>query len=478
MMMQMLRKIIISLLLFFLFSLTLCACTKKPEKFDPPRLLGTVPISSVISVNNYHDVLSEWTKRGYRNMTVVHVGPLDGLAYIPAERMKAIKTRLKAGTGESEAGLKATYRDYLFAASRLGLIKRIYWIIPFNHLNFIDAERRIRHFLETETSHFRPKDVEAMRINNGCVSGSLFNIETHICSLATMPYLPEPVLMTMDMGFFPVFSVTKGINKLGAMKEFFDVMAAKQLQVQALHVVSLPSLKAMHGYLSEQALTLLKEPDLHGKGNPLGLWTARDSADNMLSGGGAKEAASFLKDRIREYPEDPYLILMSATARALLRDKATALDSMSGLCATKPKFCRGLADVGVALRNWGDMAGATEFFQKALELRPGLDSARLEFALTLYVDGKYAEAASALSGISNPDYIVASVLLRGDCAYSMKKENEALRFYEKALSDYQEAGGYRLGNLEKESLNRLKTIYEKRNDQKGLKLLSRMPWID
>jgi len=472
----MLQKIIIVLLLFQLFSLY--ACTEKPEKLDPPHLLGKEPISSAAAVNNYHDVLSEWTKRGYRNMTVVHVGPLDGLAFIPAERMKAVKTLLKAGQGGSEAGQKVTYRDYLFAASRLGLIKRIYWIIPFRHLDFIDAEMRTQHFLRTETSHFRPKDVDAMRFNNGCVSGSIFDIETHICSPATMPHVSEPVLMTMDMGFFPAFSVTKGVNKLGAIKEFFDVMVAKQFKVQSLHIISLPSLKAMHGYLSEQSLTLLKEPDLLGRGNPPGLWTARDNADNMLSGGGANEAASFLKDRIRESPDDPYLILMSATARALLMDKAAALDSMSGLCATKPEFCRGIADAGVALRDKGDMSGAIEFFNKALELKPGLDSMRLEFARTLYADGKFDTAASVLSGISNPEYIVASGLLRGDCAYSMKKENEAMTFYEKALAAYQEAGGYRLSSFELESLNRLKAIYEKQNDQKGLKLLSKTPRID
>ena len=451
------------------------ACSERPHSSAPPRLVGAEPISAT-SVTGYRDVLSAWMTEGYRNRTVIHIGPKDGLAFVPDKKLSAIKSFLTDGSSGADTGGRITGDNYLFVASRLGLVNRIFWITPYNHFSYINAEERVLSFVRNQASIFRQQDIDSLRFRNGCVSGNLAGVETSLCSPSTIPQLAEPALVLLDTGFFPVYAAERGISTLHAMKELFDLMALQKIRTPAFFVVSSPEAAVMHGYLSGEALAILKEPSTTKQESPPPLWTARDQADNMLSGGGIREAAQYLQENIGAHADDPYLILMQATARAMLGKREPALQAMAVLCAEKPSFCSGIADAGVLLRERGDLAGAEAFFLKALSLRPDLDSARLEYALTLYASRRYAEAKSEASALSQKSsFAVAGGFLLGDCALAEGRETEAIDWYEKALASYGNAGGYRLSRREQESLARLKSLYTKRNHQEGLKSLKKTP---
>lgn len=407
-------------------------------------------------------------------MTVVHVGPTDGLASLAAERIKAVKAVMTGKPAAEDLRDKITSDNYLFVASRLRLIKRIFWIIPYRHLDFINAEERVRSFLGSNASPFRQQDIDSMRLENGCVSGTLAAVEVHICSPGTMPPLQEPVLVSIDAGFFPALAGRKGISNLGAIRQFIEFMALKNIGTAAVSVTSSPGLKAMSRYIPEEIATILKNPSMIKEVSPPPLWTVRDQADNMLTGGGIREALRYLDTNAAAFPDDPYLILMRSTAQVLLSRRSAAAGRIIGLCTRNADFCGGITDTGIQLRERGDLPGAEEFFKKALSPHPHLDPARFEYALTLYRSGKHAQAdKEARTLLSNPFYAVSSAFLLGDCAYGLKRDEESLRWYEAALKAYRDAGGYRLSGWEQESLNRLKSLYEKRNDQRGLKSLER-----
>lgn len=471
-MMKLQRWTIISLLTGMFFLPVLHGCFEKPKKVDSPQIFGVDPFPSVISVTSYYDVLSAWMKGGYRKMTVVHAGPRDGMAFIPEARMKEIKELLNNTQKEAAGENLITADNYLFAAARLGLIQRVLWIIPYSQLAFINAEERIQHFLRDETSSFRKKDIESMKFRNGCVSGALWNIETHICSPSSMPSLQMPVLMTLNIGFFPPFAAEKGVSNLSAMKEFFDLLAHREIRTDSLHLVSLTDYAARHAYLQEEALAILKEPALLRKATPA-LWVLRDQADNMLTGGGTWEASLLLDRVMKEYRDDPYLTIMRETAHAFLSEKSSALTALERLCEEKTVYCRAMTDIGVDLREKGDLSAASGFLEKALTLWPESDRVRMEYARTLYDRKLYAKASEVLLHMKDPVYAVSAFLLQGDCSYAQKREDEALTLYQQALKSYQEAGGYRLGSREQEGLNRLKAIYTKRSDQKGLESLDK-----
>jgi tetratricopeptide (TPR) repeat protein len=452
------------------------ACSDHPVGRTSPRVLGIDPLPAAAPAADHGEILSAWIRAGYRNMTVVHVGPRDGLDSVPAGRMGEIKARLKEGRVDAAGGVPVTQDNYLSVAARLGLINRLYWLIPYDYLHYLNAEDRVRLFLRTEASLFPRRDIESMRFKDGCVSGTLAGIETHICSPSTMPISSGTALVSIDTAFFRPYAHQKDLSTLGALKELIDQLALRRIATPSLFVTTSPELPVRMGYLADELLEVLKDPAVIRKERPPELWTVRDQADNMLSGGGWRDAARFLEQNRGAYPDDPYLVLMRSTADMLLaRDRAAARAEMARLCAERSAFCRGIADAGGLLAERGDLAGAGDLFQQAISLAPSLASARYGYALVLYRSGRYADAArEGKALLSAPDHAVIACFLLGDCSYALRQEDEALEWYRKALRSYGEAGGYRLGRREQESLDRLRSLYRKRNDQQGLKALESM----
>jgi tetratricopeptide (TPR) repeat protein len=278
--------------------------------------------------------------------------------------------------------------------------------------------------------------------------------------------------MLIDAGFFPSYAEQTGFSNLAVMRGFFDPLTLRKIRVLSMVIVSPPEIPAMHGYLADEFASILKDPSLVGASVPPALWSVRDKADNMLTSGSFRDAAAYLEKEMNGYPDDPYLLMMRSTAQALLSQRSRALGAMTDLCAAQPTFCRGIADAGVMLRERGDLAGAEEFLKKTLSLQPGLARARIEYGLTLYRAGKYAAAAAEASGLlTDPAYAVMSGFLLGDCAYAEQREAEAIGWYERALQSYREAGRYRLSSWEQQSAGRLRSLYEKRSDQRSLRAL-------
>lgn len=369
---------------FMSFSLLLLAagffsCTEKKPAPPPAALIGIEPVLSKIDANNYTEVLRSWNAKGYRNRTVIHISPFDGVAVIPSERLRRITESMKGRDdthGPGDEGV--TGGDYLFAAARMGMLKKIYWVMPFDHIDYINAEARIQEFLKSSVSHFSPREIESMKFKNGCVSGRLSGIETHICSMSSLPAFQEPVLVAVNGGFFSVFAATKKKNILGTMKSFFDSLSFLQLRTDSLHVIPAQEGMARQGYIHEELTEMFKQPDIFRQPIPPELWNLRDQADNLLSGGGVREALHLLKEHAHEYPNDPYLILMRGTAELLAGVNAEGLKRMEKECGENQLFCRGLVDAGLLLKNGGEGAKAAHVFERVIMLNPGYAPARSE----------------------------------------------------------------------------------------------------
>ncbi len=404
-------------------------------------------------------------------MTAINVGPKDGLAFIPPEKMKLIRDAL--GRGGNRSGLKAFVNgdNYLFAGSQLGIVKRIIWIIPFRYLDFVDAEERVKYFLRNEASHFPAGEIDSLKFDNGTVSGKLAGVGIQICGPSRKLHLNDSALVNLDMSFFPLYAVQKRMNKLGAIRDFFDSIASWRIMAGSVHVISPPDLDSIYGYFPDIVKTILSEPSLIHTNSPQPVWVVRDQAENMLSGGGIKEAFEFLTAQTKAYTDDPYLAVMREIARSQLAGKAPALDNLSRLCKKQAIACRGIVDAGVMRYRSGDVVGSLEFFRKAVELEPGMHEARLELAVALYDLGRYEEASRVLAASPDLPGWVAGLFLMGDCAYKLKREDTAISQYEEAVAAYKAAGGYRLDPREQAGLERLRKLYEKEKNAKGLKLL-------
>lgn len=458
---------IIALLMF------LPSCSGKSSTPEPSLSVGVEPVLSKINAGDYNEILKSWHKKGFKNRTVIHISPYDGLAFIPDKRLKRIKEVLNGPAPENEEKDMVTGRDYIYAASRLGLVKKIYWVIPVKHIEFIDAEQRIRRFLGGEVSPFRAEDIQSMKLKSGCVSGTLYGTDINICSVLTIPALREKVAITIDTAFFPAFSATKEKNILGVMKLFFDSLASRKFSSDALNIVSMPDETALRGYIADELAAIFREPDKLSKSLPPDLWRLRDQSDNLLAGGGVKEASELLNKRLAEYHDDQYLALMRSAADLLHGKKASSLSVLERQCIENHLFCRGMIDIALFLLKRGDVSEASSVMAKAVKLKPEDRRFRIEYARTLYMQGDYAEAYKIVSGINT----APAMFLAGNCAYALKKHDEAISLYEKALAAYLENSWYRLDAQEQKSIGNLSELYLQRGDVNALKKLKVFPFV-
>lgn len=447
------------------------SCSRRKQPPEPAHIFGVEAMTSALSAAGHQEVLSGWMTKGYRDETVFHIGAKAGFAPLPDSQMKKVKAFMEDVRGTAAAGRLITPENFLAVAFRLGLIKKVVWVIPFNYLGYIDAEERIKVFLREEASYLPSKDINSLKFRDGCVSGSLIGIETAICSPSTVSPLNEPSLLVLDADFFPRLAEWKPFEGPGSIHYLFAQMAPRQLTVRSAYVVQSPELKAVEGYLSEQAVEAIRDPSIIRKSGPPKLWLVRERAVQMMNSGAWQEALSFLDERIREMGKDPYLMLMRETANAFISGEK-ALDALSSLCLERPAFCRGIVDAGVALRGKGDIRRAEEFFRKAVSVSQGSGVAAIEYSYMLIEEGRYEDAIRVLEGVSDESYPVLPGLLIGDCYYALKREDDAVKNYEKALSAYRDSGKYLLDRRERESLTRLQKIYEKRNDFSGTSVLT------
>ncbi|MBI5103363.1 MAG: hypothetical protein HZB33_16250 [Nitrospirae bacterium] len=357
---------------------SLYACSGQPGRSENPKIIGVDPFSLELRAENYNEVLRSWGKKRFKNRTILHVSPYSGLAPVPDDRLRRLKEGIGAAGPSALSEIEVTGHDYLFAAARMGMVKKIYWVIPFSYVDYIDAEARVKQYLNDSVSYFKPEDIDSMRFSDGCVTGELSGIETHICGPSTLPSFDVPVLATVNTGFFPVFASEKKKNILGVMKLFLDSLAFRRIGADSLHIVSQAEELALRGYIHEEISEMLRNPDTTGGAEPPELWRLRDAADNLLAGGGAREVLALLKARGGEYPEDPYLLLMRTTVELLLGMTSEGLEVIEKKCQTEKLFCKGLVDAGVLLKNQGKKSEAAIIFAKALKLNGGDKRARLE----------------------------------------------------------------------------------------------------
>lgn len=298
---------------------------------------------------------------------------------MPEDRIKRIREHLEGGgAAPLPAGNEVTGKNYLYAAARLGMVKKLYWVMPFSDLDFVNAEVRVRERIQRLPAHIPQHDIESLRFADGCVSGKLAGVETSICSISSLPAVPDRVVIAVNSGFFPVLAETKRKDILEVMRSFFDALAVRAVLTDSLHVLPAADGMARQGYVHDELAELFRTPELLRQPLPPALWVLRDEAETLLAGGGAREALKLLRERGQGFSDDPYLVLMKGTAELLLGARADGFERMERGCRAEPFYCRGLLDAGRALQAGGKAGEAARVVARIRELDPGYEPARIE----------------------------------------------------------------------------------------------------
>jgi hypothetical protein len=328
-----------------LFSTVLLSCQKKESTSYPVIARDPVPVY----VHESRETIPEYTSiKGIRDVVLLHAGSF----------------RFSCSTFNKPA------------------FKEVYRILPYRFFDDIPlAGEKVKTFLKRSENNLSEKDIDRMKMDQGCLAGQINGIMTRICSPHTLPAIESPAFFLIDLDFISTFASEYRISKLRAIKNFFEALKSRNIHVIRADIVN--GLKK--GWISpldislEEELTeLIKSPDILMNASPPELWSARDKADNMLGGGEGKLVLEYLKSPLAKYPADKALRLFGALALTKVEEYDNAYDDAEALCIEDKKYCYGLVFIGGLLSTAGKKEVSGRFIKRAgIQLQGEKISAKL-----------------------------------------------------------------------------------------------------
>lgn len=463
------RSLVVPILMLF----TLAGCSRATEEQAPAALLGAEPVPAVVQCAESYEVFSNLARRNRKGLTLLHLSAADNLSLISGEKISGLRDILKkkrldelqAYANKGDRGYILN-ENYLFAASRLGFVKEIYWVIPSKLLEYSDAERRVRTLLTSGDYAFLPEEAAALRYKNGCVSGPLFGVAVNICGVETLPVIPESVVLDIDAGFFVPYAADRGLNVQGGLKDFFDKMAGKKINASEAFIRTTlreGTLSPLFLHIPSALMEILKTPLLL-KSSPPEIWSLADTAAMMIVAGAIEDAASLLKKAGEKYRDDDSTALLNGIVTALKGDSERGSKLLSKLCAGDRVSCYSFIFLGKEFRKQGKGDQAIFFFTKSAELRPDLTEALYQMADMKMRDKDYKTAFALYVQILAEEEGLSARMGVADSLYFLNKHDEARKEYAAALEHAENTGRPSRTKNQHESFARARALFLKNRD--------------
>ncbi len=362
-----------TILLFISILLIFMSCVRAQEEYP---VFGSEVLEDISVVEEHDEALVIWAAKGIKNAVLVHVDPYGSLKVVPDDNIeeirKLVKDENRAQLQESR-GILFDNTNYVHAAVRLGIISRVYWILPYSFFeDFLVTQSKVEDLLINERG-FEESELEGLRMEAGCLTGNLSGVNIYFCSSRTLPIINDPVILSIDVSYFPVYAENYSTSKLRALKWFFDQLSFKQ-KVRVLHAdvsygVESGQTDPVHRYIGDELVQGLSAPLTFTAESPPELWQFRDKAENMLSGGEDELVVEYLGEPLNKYPDDPALMLLNAAAEIRLGKFDNALKAMDDICQKNEKYCYGYIYLGEIIDN-KESAWKETFFKRASDALP------------------------------------------------------------------------------------------------------------
>jgi tetratricopeptide (TPR) repeat protein len=446
------------------------SCTKKDDISKYP-VLGTDSIFEVKEMEDQSESLIDWAKRGYSDMIVIHVDTRDDLGFIPEERIEEIRRFIEKKDWESiekqhDRGAKGLFlsSDYLYAASRLGIVKEVYWVLPHTFFDKADAGTLIKRFLNTNGSLKDKGEVDAMAMKQGCLAGRLKGVMMNICGPDTMPFIQAPIVLDIDVNFFPPYSSERTVSMLRGLKIFFDNMNMRNYRIASANIaysINSGYLRPIHRYIGPEVIEAVSNPQLLKRDTAPELWSARDNAETLIHRGEKKLAVDSLRESMKKFPDDTVLRAFYINAIFLLGKYNESLEGAKDLCKKDERECSLLVYLGGLLAGTENAGESDRFYNAAFETRPGWSYAHEEYGKHLLDQGRFEEARDNLAVAAEGEDDINLRLRMGDVEYEMENKDEALKHYETAMDMYHEKIGLSMNKENIRSLDRMTELYTK-----------------
>ncbi|HEX4826444.1 MAG TPA: tetratricopeptide repeat protein [Candidatus Polarisedimenticolaceae bacterium] len=346
--------------------------------------------------------------------------------------------------------------NFLYPAARLGVMRSYVWVVPDGTLPDAGAaEALVQGLVLRKMQKVTLDEAHSLHREGRVIRGTILGVDTTICELADLPVFDEPVLLDVDLDFLTTRSATTqevteapwidpaslvarlrakrlradlatvsystfggflppSCRWLGrAMTDALegDVDAATQraavyareaeARVQALpddaaawYALSLAEARA--GRSAERETARARAVALDPVLSDAGLF----EADALFINGRWADALAAYRDYRRAHPIGPFTVYglrREASCLARLRRDDEAIATLRRVVAEAPQHGDSRLELGVLLRESGDVEGAVAEFREARRILPDQGSYAMALGTGYAREGRVDDALSELA---------------------------------------------------------------------------------
>jgi tetratricopeptide (TPR) repeat protein len=431
------------------------------------------PVTDIVIVEDHSEVLVRWMKAGYKDMVLVNVDHHDDLRLIPENKINRLISLYKDKKWdeilrERDRGVRSLYilGDFIYAAYRLGIVKKLHWVATSGFLHYEDIEQGAVALLKA--FGYSDDIISTFKKSGDAVTGTIFGLEVTISSMEGLQQIREPVLLTIDTDYFPNKMEKAQSGELAVLNDFF-----MQLKNKNMHVQNVSIAYSMHGDYAPVTARHIGDEIAHGFLHPEifithtfpELWIYRDKGFGLLRNGFYNNSLEVFIEALDIYKDEPTLLLGKAVSLAFIGKDDQAFQVMAKILLIKKEYDYAYKFIGSSLGKEEQMDRAVRYLKEYLQLHPESFHGLMSYADTLYDDGRDEEALDIYKKVLKKDEYVNAVMYAGDALFHLKRYKEALSYYEKGMSLLNEIG-YRSLRDYPESARNMDLIRSMIKDQK------------
>jgi len=401
-------------------------------------VLGSDMIANIQAMEDHRDALTRWRDIGVKDALLVNIDAHDDLREFPSDKLAELRGealpmngRKSEAAGYQKMHSAVSNSNFIRAAASLGIVKKVIWVVPDTFELFTDSGQRLAELLRR--NGFSARDISSFRRKNHSFSGSSDGLPLVICDIGTLPDLNEPILLTVDVDYFPAMIKAKRPEITAALKNTFKALYKKKYRIRDATVaysVNGGFLDCRYRWVGDLVIDTLRIPGLLSQESLPCRYDYLQSVDLLLLLKRHKELLHEFSMFQIKGGSAPDVFLYAATAFQGTGETENAFLYAEKACLSDSSYCYGLAELGTSMLDKGDIAAAERFFLRGYELSPNMDLGQFRLAMALKGSGRLDEAISYFKVFRNSYgpfpidfYIAETFLLKGDNSSALKYYN-------------------------------------------------------
>ncbi|MBD3245819.1 MAG: tetratricopeptide repeat protein, partial [Candidatus Omnitrophica bacterium] len=389
---------------------------------------------------HHSQALGGWVKNGIRDSILINFDAHDDMRWIAPEKIAELKKIHSAEDWQTfrkadsikEQGLYDV-GSFIHAARNLGVVSKVYWVIPFPYLRSSNPKEAMNAFLKKYG--FSQKDIDTFTLERARYEGTCCGTPVVICDIESLPDIKEPVLLSIDADFFPSYSAMHGKDMLSSITLLHEKLAQKKYAVRDATVscsVDGGYLDVARRWIVRVCERLLVQPDALTEPYP-DKWLVYNQADTYFYENKARELNGLVRRFEKKYNEDIPLRIYAAFWLIANGKEQEAFSTAEKIAGRDSRYAYLLADLGQCLIDRGRLSAAVRFFDKAYRLKPEMNFRQKNLADAFFQAGEYEKAVYYYNIYRRKNGLFPAAFHLGLSERRMNHEEKAGLWFKKGL---------------------------------------------